>query len=375
MIIKKPAAAKKRSRSSSHTVVAQARLKTMKKWLARRRLWQKIILGLLTLFVVFMATLYISSLAYRAKHRHEPVTFGVTFIPNYARYYGLDPKDTMLALRDDLGFKRFRLVSYWEDIEKTPGHYDFSELDWQFDQVDKVNGEVTLSIGLRQPRWPECHIPEWAKDEPIDELYPKLERFMGEVVERYKDRPSLQSYQLENEYFLKVFGECKDFSRSRLQKEFSFVKQKDPHTPIILSLANNYFGVPTGRPRPDQFGVSVYKRVFDYTITHRYFDYPFPSWYYTGRAGLTELLTGKPSMLHELQTEPWPPTEMLKASLAEQDKSMDAKRLQDRIVYGRNTGFKQIDLWGGEWWYWRLKKQHDPTVWNAVKSSIPSAEK
>ncbi len=365
-IIKKPG----KKTTSLSTKLGKKQLQLITSWVKSRKTWQKVILAAVFGFALFLMSLYVSSLIYRFKHRNEPITYGVTFIHNYAKYFGLNPRETMLALRDDLGFKRFRLVSYWSDIEKTKGEYDFSELDWQFDQVEAVNGDVTLAIGLRQPRWPECHLPEWAKGKTMDETYPKLSEFIAAVVDRYKDRAALDSYQLENEYFLKVFGECKDFSRERLQKEFDLVKSIDSNTPVILSLANNYFGVPTGDPRPDQFGVSVYKRVYDYTVTKSYFEYPFTPWYYSGRAGFTELLTGKQSMLHELQAEPWAPVPLIEASIEEQSKSMDAKRLKERIEYGEATGFKEIDLWGGEWWYWRKVKLNDPSLWDTIKSEI-----
>ena len=89
---------------------------------------------------------------YQQKHRNEPITFGSTFIPTYAESFGLDPQETMQAMIDDLGIKRFRLVSYWRTIEKEPGTYDFSQLDWQFEKVKKAGGRVSLAIGLRQPR-------------------------------------------------------------------------------------------------------------------------------------------------------------------------------------------------------------------------------
>jgi GH35 family endo-1,4-beta-xylanase len=234
-----------------------------------------------------------------------------------------------------------------------------------------VNGDITLAIGLRQPRWPECHIPDIYKDESIEQLYPKLEKFITAVVQRYKNHPSLESYQLENEFFLKAFGKCPDFSRERLNKEFNLVKKIDSNTPIIISLSNNYWGLPIGEPRPDIHGVSIYKRVYDYTVTKSYFEYPFPSWYYTGRAGLTQLFTGKKSMIHELQAEPWAPTSVDKASIEEQDKSMDAKRLKERLAYAKAIGFKKIDLWGGEWWYWRKVRFNDPSLWNTIKNEIP----
>lgn len=328
------------------------------------------VVALILVFVVWLGSIYAFSVWYNHKHQSEPRKYGVTFIASYARYFGLDPDETLLALRDDLGFRRFRLVSYWKEIEKQPGQYDFSQLDHQLEQIEAVNGEVSLAIGLRQPRWPECHFPAWLEHKSKDEWYPPLKQYLKAVVERYKNRAVITSYQLENEHMLSVFGECTDFSRQRLQEEFDLVKSIDPKKPIVLSLANNYFGVPFRKPQPDQYGVSVYKRVFDSSVTNNYFEYPFPAWYYGGRAGMTELLTGKSSMLHELQAEPWPPKGITEVSIAEQDKSMDAKRLKERLDYAEQTGFRTIDLWGGEWWYWRKQKFNDPSLWNVVKDRL-----
>lgn len=335
-------------------------------------IWKKLFVVTIIICTLFVAQAYAIAFWYQIKHRNEPLSIGVTYIANYARFFELDPQETMLALRDDLGFKRFRLVSYWKDIEKTPGQYDFSELDWQFDKVNEVGGEVSLAIGLRQPRWPECHAPDWVKAEDKDQWYPELKNFMIAVIERYGNNPALVSYQLENEYFLGVFGECGHFGaeRERLIDEYQLVKQLDDDTPVILSYANNYFGVATGQPQPDQIGVSVYKRVWEQTVTKRYFEYPFPSWYYSWRAGLQEILKGQDSMLHELQAEPWTPSDVKTVPTEEQYKSMDAARLKERIHYGVATGFRDIDLWGGEWWYWRKQTQNDPSLWEAARQEI-----
>jgi hypothetical protein len=342
-------------------------------WFSSKRLWQQILLIITAIILLFTAQAYAVAYWYQQKHKNEPLTYGVTFIPDYARYYDLDPKETLVALRDDLGFKRYRLVSYWKNIEKEPGKYDFSELDWQFDEIEKAGGEITLAMGLRQPRWPECHPPGWVNGQTKDQWYPELLNYIAAVTERYKDRPALVSYQLENEYFLGVFGECGPYGaeRERLVEEFELMKSIDTNTPIIVSLSNNYLGIPIGDPRPDQFGVSVYKRVFDQTITKRYFEYPFASWHYASRAGWSEIMTGKSSMLHELQAEPWAPTDTKSATIEEQNKSMDAKRLKERIEYGKATGFRDIDLWGGEWWYWRKVKMNDPSLWETVRANIP----
>lgn len=277
---------------------------------------------------------------------------------------------------EDLGMRQVRLVSYWKNIELTPGKYDFSELDNEFALANQYNAQVSLAIGLRQPRWPECHEPKWIDISASENQWkPQLFKFISAVVDRYKNNPALDSYQLENEYFLTVFGECKNFDRSRLVDELKLVKQHDSKHKVIIARSNNWIGLPVGQPTPDEFGISVYKRVWDATITHRYFEYPLPSWFYAALAGGGEILTGKDMIIHELQAEAWAPRglEITQTPLSEQFKSMNAKRMKDRIAYGEATGMRTIDLWGSEWWYWLKVKKGDPSIWNVVKDAVAQA--
>lgn len=328
----------------------------------------------LAILILFLAASYGIAQWYIARHNDQPLKLGTTFTSDYASSFGLDPKETLAALLGDLKLKQVRLVSYWDRIESIPGNYDFSELDWQFAMAKSYGTKVSLAIGLRQPRWPECHEPSWAMALPKSQWQPQLYKFMQAVVDRYKADPTLESYELENEFFLKVFGECKDFDRNRLVEEFKLLKQWDPNHMVIISRSNNWVGVPVRAPTPDIFGISVYKRVWDKTITKRYFEYPLPAWFYAALAGTEELISGKDMIIHELQAEPWPPTDIHTASVAEQFKSMDAKRMKQRINYGIGTGMRSIDLWGAEWWYWLKAKQNDPSVWNVVKQAVIQAD-
>jgi hypothetical protein len=349
-----------------------------------KRIWRhghrstRVIAILVCIAVLLVSANYAVSYWYMQRHADEPLKIGTTFVPRYARYYGLDPQATMKAMIDEVGFKRFRLVSYWDDIEKTQGIYDFEELDWQFRMAEEAGAEVNLAIGLRQPRWPECHMPKWAMEMPKDQWYPKLKDFMGAVIERYKDSPVLTTYQLENEFFMTIFGECTDFDRERLIDEYNFVKAADSSKPIIITRSNNWGGVPIGEPTPDQFGVAVYKRVWDKTLTKRYFEYPYPPWFYGMLAGAGEVASGKDMIIHELQMEPWlaegQDFEMNDLeSIPEQNKSMNAERLKDRFEYGRETGIRTMDTWGAEWWYWRKIKANDPSLWNVAAEEVRAA--
>jgi len=301
-----------------------------------------------------------------------PQQLGVSFIPDYAQSLGVDPQQTMDALIN-IGVKQFRLISYWSDMEPAPGQYDFSQLDWQFQKAEAAHAKIILTVGLRQPRWPECHAPSWVNiNQPDSQWQPQLEAFMQKVVERYKNSPSLQSYQVENEYFLKGFGICTNFDRGRLISEYNLVKRLDPSHPIVVGRSNNAIGLPTGQPQPDEFGISVYKRVWDAGVTHRYIEYPYPAWYYAFLAGLQKIVTHKDMIVDELQAEAWTPNgqSIQQTPLDEQNKSLNATRLKARFGYGKATGMRQIELWGAEYWYYRDQVLHDPSLWNVARQEF-----
>lgn len=340
------------------------------------RYWKKgwpqkitLIFGVVVLIVI--GCMYGIARWYIASESDKPLVMGTSFIPAYAESLGLDPQQTMDALIHDLGVRHFRLVSYWDELEPAPGRYDFSLLDWQFKKAEAAHAKVSLSLGLRQPRWPECHMPGWAADEPESTWQPQLEQFMAAVVNRYKNSPALDSYQVENEYFLKGFGECTNFDRSRLVSEYNLVKRLDASHKIIINRSNNALGWPVGAPTPDEYGISIYKRVWS-PVIGRYMEYPFPAWFYGFVAGWEKLMTGRDLMIHELQAETWPPNyqSIQQTPLAEQNKSFDAQRFKSRVAFGKATGMKETYLWGSEYWYYRKQVLHDPSLWNVARQTF-----
>ncbi|HUS26649.1 MAG TPA: beta-galactosidase [Nevskiaceae bacterium] len=350
-------------------------LKKLPGWFAvywRRNAWHKLVFIIVSLSLLCLGTMYGLARWYIASEQSKPLVVGATFIPAYAESLGLDAKQTMDALLNDLHIKHLRLVSYWDQLEPTPGQYDFSLLDWQFQKAEAAGSKVSLSLGLRQPRWPECHQPAWAGGLPASERDAQLAAFIQTVVQRYKNSPSLDSYQLENEFFLKGFGICTNYDRQRLINEFNIVKATDPQHTVIISRSNNALGMPVGQPTPDEFGISIYKRVWDATLTHRYIEYPFPAWYYAFLAGTQKILTGRDMVIHELQAEAWPPNgkSITEISLDEQNKSLNAQRLKDRFQFGRATGMRTMDMWGAEYWYYRLTIKQDPSLWNTAKAAF-----
>ena len=342
--------------------------------------WRKALTIVTGIIILFVISMYGVAEWYIHDHENQPLTLGTTFVADYATSFGLDPHQTLKAILEPakdggLGMKQVRLVGYWSDIEPTQGQYNFSELDDEFALANQYGAKVSLSIGLRQPRWPECHPPDWISGEPTNVWEPQLNSFMTTVINRYKDNPALQNYELENEFFLKAFGQCTNFDRSRLFSEYNMDKKLDPAHPIIVSRSDNWVGIPVGQPIPDESAVSVYKRVWDSNFTHRYFEYPLPPWFYSALAGLEQIYSGKDTFIHELQAEPWTPNgeAVVDTPLPEQFKSMNPTIMQKRIKYGEDTGMRTIDLWGAEWWYWLKVDKHDPSVWNVVQQNVSAA--
>ena len=193
-------------------------------WRASR--WHKIWLGLAAVLVLWVGIMYGIAQWYIHTEANKPEKVGVSFIPYYAESLGVDPQQAMDGLLD-IGVRHFRLVSYWNAGEPQPGQYDFSTLDWQFKKAEQAHAKVSLSLGLRQPRWPECHLPDWARQQSQQQWQTELQQYIQAVIERYKDSPALDSYQLENEYFLKGFGNCEEIpgamDRQRLIAEYNIV--------------------------------------------------------------------------------------------------------------------------------------------------------
>lgn len=296
--------------------------------------------------------------------------YGVSFSVKQARNLGLDWKETYLAVVDDLQFKHLRLMSYWDEHERIRGQLDFTELDWQMDEAAKRGVKVSLGAGLRQPRWPECHEPQWATELSGHEWKQALYAYMEIVAKRYKNHPALDTWQLENEGMNNWFGTCKLPDRERLVEEFDFMKQWDPNHPVMMSLSDQH-GLPINGPVPDAYGYSVYRVVWnDKFPPNGYMYYPTPIWYHRARGEVIKLMQHRPLFVHELQMEPWGQQDFKNLSIEEQDKSMSVRQIPKSFKFARQIGFKDIYLWGAEWWYWRKTVKNDPTVWNTVQYEL-----
>ncbi len=298
---------------------------------------------------------------------------GVSFSRERSEELGLDWKANYTALLDDMQLTHFRLMSYWSSHEKVRGQFDFSDLDWEVNEAAKRGTKVDIVLGLRQPRWPECWEPDWARQLTGNAWKQAMYSYIEVVVNRYKNNPAVQSWQLENEAMNNWFGTCGAPDRQRLNEEYALVKKLDSSRNIRMSLSDQH-GLPLGSPVPDEYGYSVYRIVWNtFSPWHFYIVYPTPIWYHRLRAVVIEWIQHKPIFIHELQMEPWGPKDTKELTTKEQDQSMSVDQIHKSMKFARQIGAKDIDMWGGEWWYWRKIKFNDDSIWNAVKKEVQDA--
>lgn len=319
--------------------------------------------GLVAMVIVLILALWWLS----QKPTPEHITYGVSFNTPYARELGLDWQATYDAIIGDLGVRHLRLAAHWPMVEPAHGAYNFTELDYQLGQAKEVGAEVVLAVGRRLPRWPECHVPDWAGELPKDEQQAALLQYIEQVVTRYKDNPAVSVWQVENEPFLGVFAHdyCGDLDVDFLDREIALVRSLDQTRPILITDSGNLGTWHTAYQRGDMFGTSVY--VYFWNPELGQFRTLLPAAAYRVKDNLMALLYGRrPSILIELAAEPWLLEPVGDVPLSVQFTRMNPEKFEDILSYAKNTHYDTQYLWGAEWWYWLLQ-QGQPEMWEQAK--------
>jgi len=328
----------------------------------------KYILRTIFLFSIIVIICAISFLIYMftGEAKKSPnINFGITFSQIFAEEMGLDWQRVYLSALDEFNIKKLRLVAYWQKIEPNQGEYFFNDLDWQINEAGKRNADVILAVGQKLPRWPECHIPEWAKDLSKEERENRILIMLTEIIKHYQDNDTIKYWQIENEPFLN-FGECPEFDKSFLLKEISLVRELDKKgRPIILTASGELSSWTKPALYADVLGTTLYRIIWNDRIGH--ITYPIPAVFYYKRANLVKKITGIDKIIIiELQAEPWGPKMIYETDEKFQTLSMDLDKFKGIIDYTYRTGFDEAYLWGFEWWYQR-KEQGNDAIWSEAK--------
>lgn len=301
---------------------------------------------------------------------HPNLSWGLSFSPTYATYLGLDWREAFLAARDELGIKLWRLNAPWELVEPQPGSYDFSQVDWLMDAAAETGGHVTLAVGRRTPRWPECHEPAWADAATPEQQREAILAMLAAVVQRYRGHPALAAWQVENEVSLAVFGDCPPPDLNFFEAELALVRGLDPAHPVVTTVSGELSAWGGLARQVDALGTSLYRVTWN--GWWGYFHYPYPAAFYRLRAWLAERRTGTPVYISELQLEPWGRRPLPELSLEEQFKSMSLREAERSLSVARRSGLSPVYLWGAEWWYWLRQEAGHPELWQLVAGTVGS---
>lgn len=299
--------------------------------------------------------------------RAAPMEYGVTFSQPQAQYIGLDWQEAYEAMLDDLGVRRLRLVAYWNIVEPEADDYDWRDLDWQMDEAAERGAKVMLAVGRKVPRWPECHIPEWARDLSEAEQQEEVKEMVGAVVERYREHPALERWQLENEPFLD-FGECPVSDEKFFAEEEALVRAGDSLHPIVVTDSGELNWWLKVAQYGDVVGTTMYRTVWSGRTNSPFsYDYLFPAWMYRLKSRYVKLLTGKEVVIAELQGEPWGAAQFPDMTEEERRAVFSLARMMELADFAERTQLPEAYWWGVEYWYWEKSTHGEDTFWEYGK--------
>lgn len=325
----------------------------------------------ITTLVIFVLLIYIVLAIKVLPHfplninlTHRPGEFGATFSKKFCVELGLNWQETYQAILNDLKVRHLRLPAYWDEIEPVEGEYDFADLDYMINEASLRNTKMIITVGRRQPRWPECHSPAWINTKSTAKAQADLLEAIEKTVNRYKDNKNIVFWQVENEAFLGTFGVCPELDRNFLEREIALVRSLDSR-PIIITGSGEMSLWKNEKESGDILGVTMYRVV--YNSWAGYVRYFFPTSFYRLKAYLAGV-NPKEVLNMELQTEPWVPEgKMIYLTTDQINKSMSVDQFKANLQYAINTGFKQTYVWGVEWWYWQ-KLYGNPEYWTIGKT-------
>ncbi len=288
---------------------------------------------------------------------------GVTFSAPYARELGLNWRETLTAILDDLNVRRFRIPAYWSLVEPSKDIFAWSDTDYQMNEIALRKGSVMLAVGAKLPRWPECWVPPWAASESSADEHAARLAYITAVVNRYKDHPALSAWQVENEPLF-PFGVCPKPDKNFFKQEIALVRSLDPRHPIVTTDSGELATWLSTGPLVDRLGVSVYRVVLTPQGNIWRYTWIPPYWY--ARHALLVSPFVRAVFISEFQMEPW--ANVVSDPIAVQFKTFTPDQMAANFAYADRMQMKEISYWGVEWWWWMKTVHGDSRFWDIAQS-------
>lgn len=317
-------------------------------------------------FIFFFSLIFLGILFFFVGSAPQRATFtwGVTFSKTHAAYLGLDWKQTFLAILDELKVTDIRIPLYWNDIAPHENELRFTDYEWMIVEAEKRDVRVILVLGSRVPRWPECHEPAW-----LDAISLKDEKRIALIsaeVQAFRHFKNISAWQVENEPFFGVFGNCHTITKELLAREIDAVRALDSRPVLVTDsgelsswLRTSHFG--------DMFGFTMYRTTWNKWLGYQTFFFR-PVTYFRKALIVARLRPNIKKFIGvELQMEPWLKNSQKKQSIDEQRALFTVRDFRKNLQFARNSGFNEHYLWGVEWWYYLHASQGDSSLWNEAK--------
>ncbi|MBI2761888.1 MAG: hypothetical protein HYX51_10750 [Chloroflexi bacterium] len=301
---------------------------------------------------------------------------GVSFSHHHAAWLGLDPRETLRRLLEEVRVRHLRLSVHWHEIAPEPTRLDFSPLAPWLDLAARHDARVLMTLGLKAQRHPEFYPPEWLTGEhPLPHgadiaEHPRMVTRLLLMLERatafLADHDIIDAWQVENEPFLPAAGRTVGwkFSPGLLEREIAVVRDSDPRNrPIAVNhssqTAFDRWWLPALNAA-DVFAQNIYTRVPSRRAPWRYWNRhlfgPFaPA---LRRQALVARRLGKEFWVTELQAEPWENADLRRLESSAIG-SISPERMRSNLELARRTTASRIYLWGAEWWCYMADKRGD----------------
>lgn len=328
----------------------------------------------------------------------ELLQVGFTFSQRQTAYLGLPWRETFDAALE-LSPRLIRLGAYWDEIERVPGRYDFSTLDWLIASASERGLPVVLTVGMKAPRWPEYYLPPWlARDVRVgdggrvsddERVRVYTLAFIRRVVERYRDRSVIAYWQVENEPLDPAGDRRWRIGADFLREEVALVRALDyVRRPIIVNLFVQPYPLSLLPPWRDAareraevildiadiLGLDIYPSIglrvagVDLYVNWSRWGWEQPA----ADLKAFAVARGKDAWVIEAQAEPWEPAHVVYTKAAE-SRSVQVPLAVSTFERLQGAGFANILLWGVEHWYMRLLRYEDRSWWDALGAIVRGA--
>ena len=298
---------------------------------------------------------------------------GATLSHPHLHHLGI-PLSKALQEYNALGLSWIRLGSYWSEIEKKEGTYEYRVLREILGICTNLNLNVVMTVGMKAPRWPEYYLPSHLEKKLDLQKYAVLGadttgitrplfKYIRRSVSALKTFPCIKYWQVENEPLDPSGPMQMSISRHLLEQEIHLVRTLDMTRPVTINLWGNELSsrghFDFAARLSDAVGIDIYPRVpigkmwkWDLYIGPR-----------DGDIAIMRMISsvrekGRMAWISELQAEPWSkPESCTPAHIIGNTR---------RII---NWGLDAVFFWGFE--YWLLQKlKGNASYWSAAGQAI-----